>query len=238
MPGFQGVVNQYPAFACAGDFASANPRANVTASQGYFIAGAGSSGTQGANIGYFGWADANGNVLNQGTGSPTGFIHRDLQGLMFNLLSEATINIPPGFPVTLFNSGDFWVKTTTPASPGQAVFASIVDGSVITGTAGSPPATAAVTGTIAGEVLTVTAVTSGTLIPGAEITGAGVTPGTHIISQTSGTTGGIGVYALDTASTVASSETITQSAYVATKFSIPAGFSCAEGELAIMSTWN
>lgn len=129
---FQTVVNQTPAPAVAGDFASANPNASVLAGPGTFVAGTG-----GANVGLFGWADANGLVTNAGSGVPTGFIHRDMQALIVTWLAEATMNIPAGQPVTLMSAGDFWAKTGTVATVGQKVFASNTTGAIETGAAGS-----------------------------------------------------------------------------------------------------
>lgn len=61
--------------------------------------------------------------------------------------------------------------------------------------------TAVFTGTIddgtppgAGTVLTVTAVTSGTIYLGMTLTGGSITAGTKVVSQTSGTAGGVGSY--------------------------------------------
>jgi hypothetical protein len=56
----------------------------------------------------------------------------------------------------------------------------------------------------AGTVLDVTAVTSGTILKGMTISGTGVTAGTKIIAQVSGTTGGVGVYTVDTSQLTAS----------------------------------
>ena len=64
------------------------------------------------------------------------------------------------------------------------------------------------TGSISGNVLSVTTVPSNPLVPGAVIAGAGVTSGTQIDSQLSGTTGGIGTYAVSALQVVAS-ESIT-----------------------------
>ena len=71
--------------------------------------------------------------------------------------------------------------------------------------------TAVFTGTIddgtppgAGTVLTVSAVTSGTILTGMKISGTGVTAGTQITAQVSGTTGGVGVYTVDTSQEVGS----------------------------------
>jgi len=66
---------------------------------------------------------------------------------------------------------------------------------------------AAFTGSIAGNVLTVTAVASGTILPMQEITGAGIGPG--VLIQNLGTgTGGTGTYILNQSLTVLS-ESIT-----------------------------
>jgi hypothetical protein len=59
-------------------------------------------------------------------------------------------------------------------------------------------------GGLAGTVLDVTAVTSGTILKGMTISGTGVTAGTKIIGQVSGTTGGVGVYTVDTSQLTAS----------------------------------
>jgi hypothetical protein len=66
------------------------------------------------------------------------------------------------------------------------------------------PQNAIVTGSIAGNTLTVTAVASGTLAPGDTITGSGIAAGTVIIAGS----GGVGTYTLNNSRTVAS-ETIT-----------------------------
>lgn len=134
--GFQTTVNQYPAPAQAGDFASANPRWSVLATQGTLVAGAG-----GAVVGRFAWADANGNVTNAGTGAPTGFVHREMQALITQWLGAASITIPQGVQMTLMNEGDFWVTntvtTTSIANPRLKAFASLTDGSVQFAAAGT-----------------------------------------------------------------------------------------------------
>lgn len=60
------------------------------------------------------------------------------------------------------------------------------------------------TGSISGTTLTVTAVGSGTLAYGAMITGTGVTAGTLIVSQLTGTTGSTGTYTVSISQTVSS----------------------------------
>jgi hypothetical protein len=71
--------------------------------------------------------------------------------------------------------------------------------------------TAVFTASIATTNMTVSAITSGTIYPGMTITGTGVTAGTRIISQTSGTAGSTGVYVVSVSQTVAST-TITGTA--------------------------
>jgi hypothetical protein len=64
--------------------------------------------------------------------------------------------------------------------------------------------TASVTGSIAGNVLTVTAVGSGVLVTGETLSGTNVTTGTMITGQLTGTTGGIGTYTVSVQQTTAS----------------------------------
>ena len=61
----------------------------------------------------------------------------------------------------------------------------------------------------ASTTMTVTAVTSGTIYPGMILTGTGVTAGTRIVSQSSGTTGSTGTYVVSVAQTVGAGTTIT-----------------------------
>lgn len=67
---------------------------------------------------------------------------------------------------------------------------------------------ATLTGSIATTTLTVSAVASGTILPGMLITGTGVTASTYIVKQLTGTTGSTGTYQVNNSQTV-SSTTIT-----------------------------
>jgi len=64
--------------------------------------------------------------------------------------------------------------------------------------------TAVFTASIATTTMTVTAITSGPIYPGMTITGTGVTAGTRIVSQLTGTDGSTGTYAVSISQTVAS----------------------------------
>lgn len=226
----QAYYNQAPGV--EGDFASTNPRSTVLAGPGGLVAGA-----AGVTVGRFAWLsyaqidadNAPALATNSGIGPVAGFVHREQQGLITVYLDEATMVVPTGFPVTLFDSGDFWVKNngTTQALPGQKAYANYADGTVTFQATGSAlggtssastiaAATSSVTGSITGNVLTVTAVTSGTLYAGTTISGSGVASGTLIVGQLSGTTGGVGTYALSIPEQTVASTTISGTYGVAT----------------------
>lgn len=75
------------------------------------------------------------------------------------------------------------------------------------------------TGSISGTTLTVSAVTTGTnyvtnpVKPGMIITGAGIAANTIVVSQTSGTTGGVGSYTVSVSQTVSSTTITSNSIY-------------------------
>lgn len=125
--GFQTQVNAQQAPACAGDFASANPRAATVSPEGGFVAGA-----AGVTVGRFAWIDTDGKtVKNTGTGKPDGFIHREQQSLISTYLAEGSNFIPVGFPVTLMRTGDYWAKANNnSAVKGEKAFANLTDGTV------------------------------------------------------------------------------------------------------------
>lgn len=68
--------------------------------------------------------------------------------------------------------------------------------------------TASFTGSIATTTLTVSAVSAGTIYPSMQISGTGITAGTRIVAQLTGTAGGTGTYTVSASQTV-SSTTIT-----------------------------
>ncbi len=224
--GFPSQVNVVPGVGVAGDFCSTNPRSSVVNGPGAFVAGA-----LGVTVGRFAWADAaNLRVNSFGGGAPTGFVHRAQQGLITNFLQESSMVVPAGFPVTLFSSGDFWVKNDGAAasainqvaytnnSTGQVAFGTNFTGAAVTGSI----AANVVTGSIAAQVLTVSAVTTGVLTVGQTISGTNVTAGTTITGQLSGTAGGVGTYSVSVSQTVAST-TITGSGGTLTVSAVSSG---------------
>lgn len=205
MTGFQKQVNLTPAPAVAGDFASSNPRATVLAGPGGLVAGA-----LGVTVGKFAWVDTDGvTVRSRGTAAkaPSGFVHREQQALIQVYLAESGMNIPAGFPVTLHNEGDFWALNAGPGAfaVGDAVYANYANGDVAQAAATNATATASMGATFtasgSGTNLTVSAVT-GVLTVGETLSGTGIPAGTTIVSQTSGTTGGAGVYVTSQATTI------------------------------------
>lgn len=64
--------------------------------------------------------------------------------------------------------------------------------------------TASFTGSITTTTLTVSAVSAGSIFPSMQITGTGVTAGTRIVAQLTGTTGGTGTYTVSISQTVTS----------------------------------
>ena len=206
MSGFQKTVNLTPAPAVAGDFASSNPRATVLAGPGGLVAGLG-----GVTVGKFAWVDTDGvTVLSHGTAakSPSGFVHREQQALIQTYLAESGMNIPQGFPVTLHNQGDFWAVNGGAGAfaVGDSVYANCADGTVAQSAATNATATASMGATFtasgSGTNLTVSAVTGLISIGETLGTTTGIPAGTTIVSQTSGTTGGAGVYVTSVATTI------------------------------------
>ncbi|ELY4207624.1 hypothetical protein EJD93_04545 [Cronobacter sakazakii] len=131
MPGFQSVINQYPAPGVEGGFASTNPHATFLAGEAELVAGTG-----GLTIGRFAWA-VNGVATNTGTGAPSGFVHRDGQAAITEWLGASSNVIQAGREVTLMVAGDFWARTATAATRGQKIFAVLADGTIKTGAAGA-----------------------------------------------------------------------------------------------------
>lgn len=226
MTGFQKQVNLTPAPAVAGDFASSNPRATVLAGPGGLVAGSG-----GVTVGKFAWVDTDGvTARSRGTAakSPSGFVHREQQALIQVYLTESGMNIPVGFPVTLHNEGDFWAVNGGSGSfaVGDAVYANYADGTVAQSAATNASATGSMGATFtasgSGTNLTVSAVT-GVLTPGETLgTTTGIPAGTTILSQTSGTTGGAGVYVTSVATTI-SAATATSFGTVLTVTAVASG---------------
>jgi hypothetical protein len=225
--GFPNQVNVQPGVGVEGDFADTNPRTVVQAGAGALVAG-----PLGVLVGRWAWlsyrsaddmnapAQANNFYSGVGPALPAGLVHREQQGLITIYLQAAGMQVPSGFPVTLFNGGGFFMvnRGAAQALQGMYAYANFADGSTffavgtqagigsassgggatVTGSIG--PQAATFTGSISGSTLTVTALATGTIAVGGTLSGtggAGVVAGTQIVSQLSGTPGGVGSYALN-----------------------------------------
>lgn len=217
----QTQVYYQPTIGIEGDFASTNPRSTVNVGAGGLVAG-----SSGVVVGRFAWLsssalDANSApevVNNFGSGPVAGFVNREQQALITTYLADAGMTIPAGFPITMFKAGDFFARNSgaSQALVGHKAYANYATGAITFAASGAPTtasgstssiaaSTFSVTGSINNNTLTVTAVSSGTIYPGATISGTNIASGTKIVSQISGTAGGIGTYAVSIANqTVAS----------------------------------
>lgn len=244
MSDFQTQVNTQPAPGVEGDFCSKNPRFNVLAGQGALVAG-----PVGVTVGRFAWAtyysvdndEAPASVANTGLGAPTGFVGRSLQALITTYLASASMVIPQGFGLTLFSGGDFWMKNAGSgyAAPGMKAYASLADGSVTFAATGAPTKTGAltgavtqgtfsVTGSIADNLLKVTAVGSGSIKNGSTISGTDISTGSQIVAQvlpliTGEALGGIGRYIVSIAEQSAASTTVSGTYGILTVTVAPSG---------------
>lgn len=110
-------------------------------------------------------------------------------------------------------------------------------GIIATNLNASIPAGASVTASIAGNVLTVTAVGSGIVAPAQTVTGTGVDAGLYITAQITGTSGGIGTYRLSSTDTVSSEAMTTAGTPVAVTYdSVSGGFIITSGVVGAIST--
>jgi hypothetical protein len=221
--GFQQQVYSQPAAGVAGDRASLNPLFSYDAGPGGLVAGSS------LFVGRFAWAtsplDPNGTptIANSfGAGLPSGFLMRSQQALNTTFLSNAGMQVQPGMQCELQIAGDFWVVNdgSTEVLVGQKAYADLATGKVSFAATASPntgpsatgstitASTFSVTGSIAGDVLTVSAVTSGTIVNGATVSGTGIATGTQVLSQLSGTPGGVGTYRVNIPEQTVASTTV------------------------------
>lgn len=223
---FQTAAYALQAPGVAGDFASTNPRHTALSNQNQGNAGF-VAGPNGLTLGLFAWIDPSTYTAasNYGNGAPSGFVHNSHQALITVYLSAAGMTIPAGFPANcIFVGGDFLVVNNGAAActPGMKAYANSLTGVASFAATGNPTAagsgtastiaasTASVTGSIADNVLTVTAVGSGSLVVGGTLSGTGVVTGTMITGQLTGTAGGIGTYTVSPRNQTVASTTISE----------------------------
>lgn len=225
--GRQTSVSSAPARGIAGDPASTNPR--FSADDGPFGIVAGPNG---CGIGLFAWLsnppDGDGapsQASNVGNGSaPDGFVPSQLQGTITQYLADASMSIIAGQQMSLATGTDFWAvnSDSIQALRGGTVYAEVATGkikaqsgtAVATGTIAAE--TFSVTASIANATMTVTAVGSGTVVPGAAISGTNVASGSTVVRQllpllAGETAGGVGRYAVSIPEQNATSTTVSGS---------------------------
>jgi hypothetical protein len=230
--GIQSQIYTQPAPAVAGDFASANPRYSTLAGPGGVVAG-----PSGLTIGAFAWLsgfpDGDGapaQASNSGSGNVAGFVGRNQQGLITTYLTSSGMVIPAGFQATIFSAGDFWIKNgnaSIAAEPGMKAYANFATGAATFGLPATPTTTtqttatiatgtaATFTGSIAGEILTITGAVANTLYLGALLSGTGVATGTQITSQLTGAAGAAGTYTVNVGEQSVASTALTATPYLA-----------------------
>lgn len=108
----------------------------------------------------------------------------------------------PGAPIEVSEAGTVAAGAVTVA--GSATLADDLGVYAADGTPYSKIIPASFTASIATTVLTVSAISAGSLGPGQIVAGSGVTAGTTILAQLTGTPGGVGTYSLSVSQTVAS----------------------------------
>ncbi len=220
---FQKIVNFFLAKYLPGELVSTNPRTFAVGGvdRPYL------SPSTGVTVGSFvSYDPATGNVSqNPSTYSNIGVVVRTWLAAIQDYLGEASYVVPAGLPLNIMTKGDIASQTFAGATAGAStVYAENTTGLPTSGNT-------SVTGSITGTTLTVTAVGAGALVVGGALAGTGVAAGTTILSQSSGTDGGIGTYQVSISQTVASG-TLTQPA---TQTSWVAQGSVAAGENTIIS---
>lgn len=133
---FQQSVGMYRGVGQVGHPASTSPIIAAAGGPGAFKATA-----AGVTIATFVFRDATDptivtNVAPSATTKPVGFIQNLGQAIIGYGLSNSML-IRGGAEISPKVGGDFWAKSSTAATEGQKVFASVTDGTIATGAAGA-----------------------------------------------------------------------------------------------------
>jgi hypothetical protein len=226
--GFQSQVNTTNPPAVVGDFASLNPRSTVNAGPGALRAAGGTSffGTKNPIVGNFAFVGASDGLAygEKPVGSvQLGFVANEGQTVITAFLGQSRLAVEAGFPITLFNRGDFWTipraATSGNIAAGDTVYANPEDGSVTDDTTHFS-ATGVQTG--ASSTVTISAVTKGKLLIGDVLVGTGVDAGLTVTAQLTGSAGAAGTYTVST--TTGFTSTTVTAANVNTGFTFLTGY--------------
>lgn len=94
------------------------------------------AGAAGLAVGAFAWADPSDTsgrtLLNSGSGSPLGFLHKARTGVIVKWLAKSTPGLLPGQEAAIYNGGDFYatVGGTAAVTSGSQVYADPTTGAV------------------------------------------------------------------------------------------------------------
>lgn len=121
--------------------------------------------------------------------------------LYFNQLDGLLAALTAGIGPAPYGAFQDATTQTAPANVAQVIRFDTTD---FTNGVSLDSQTASFTASIATTNMTVTVATAGSIYLGMTLTGTGVSAGTRVVSQTSGTAGGVGVYVVSISHTVAS----------------------------------
>lgn len=162
-----------------------------------------------------------------GSGTYT-FVHADVAaeaGTVASNLLHVTATVRGALVIgSVVTGGAMAVNSTVTAIPGGGFYT----------ISGAPQTVASGTKNANTDTLAVTILTTGDIAPGDVIAGAGVTAGTQVLEQLTGTPGGVGTYRISVSQNFASTA-LTVGA-IATPWFVDS--LAADGELAKISTWG
>jgi hypothetical protein len=173
-------------------------------------------------VGSFAWVGPLGQVSQSYvSGYQAGFVGRNQQALITQFLGSTSLLVPAGFPVTLFNGGDFWAEFLQGATAGATVYADNTTGAPTTSaTAATATGQAGFVGTatctVGSNQVNIVSTTSGILNLGDVVTMTGVPTGSTVIDLETYTPGGTGLITIsqNATATEATEAITTTSAYV------------------------
>lgn len=110
----QSVVNSEYALGTPG--CKATPDQSIYTVENYFVA------SGGVKAGTFAWLDSAGELVNTGSGTPVGFVQRDVNYPMMTIV-DGGMTIPEGESATVAKKGDYYAQMTTSCTAGQTVYA-------------------------------------------------------------------------------------------------------------------
>ena len=111
----QSVVNS--AYALGTPGCKATPDQSIYTVENYFVA------SGGVVAGTFAWLDSAGELVNTGSGTPVGFVQRDVYYPMFTVNQDGGMVIPEGESATVAKKGDYYAQMVTSCTAGQTVYA-------------------------------------------------------------------------------------------------------------------